>query len=70
MDRTEIVSNHLLNCKESCVNITVIQTTDKRLAKQLADYYMALAQAYRKMADIEPVPTKNQMRRDARVCNR
>lgn len=44
--------------------IVVIQTSDKRLAKQLADHHLSLAQAYRQMAGMEPIPTGSQLRKE------
>ncbi len=58
---------NLLHSSENCDKIIVIQTADRRLAKQLADHHLSLAQAYRQMAGMEPIQTGAQVRKQERA---
>jgi len=43
--------------------LCLVVTNDKRLAKQLADHHIALAQAYLKLAGLPPLMTGAQRRK-------
>ncbi len=42
-----------------------VMTTDKRVARRLSDHHLALAQIYRELAGLHPIPTGMQQRKMA-----
>ncbi len=67
---TEDKDLHKCKVFDTMEPLVIIQTNDLVLARRLADHHLGLAQVYRMMAGMEPLPTGSQMRKMVANANR